>query len=47
MNSKFADFGRVRKGIEVADAINAAQTDGQKPVKAMRISRAVVAQCVK
>lgn len=47
LNSKFAAFGRVRKGIEVADAINAAQTDGDKPVKAVRINRAVVAQCVK
>lgn len=47
LNSKFAAFGKVRKGIEVADAVNAAQTDGDKPVKAVRINRAVVAQCVK
>ncbi len=47
LNSKFAAFGRVRKGIEVADAINGAQADGAKPVKAVRINRAVVAQCVK
>jgi len=47
LNSKFAAFGRVRTGIEVADAINATQTDGEKPVKAVRINRAVVAQCVK
>ncbi|CAN5758777.1 hypothetical protein BH18ACI4_BH18ACI4_16640 [soil metagenome] len=47
LNSKFAAFGRVRKGIEVADAINGAQTNGEKPVKAVRINRAVVAQCVK
>lgn len=47
LNSKFAAFGRVRKGIEVADAINEAQTDGEKPLKAVRINRAVVAQCLK
>jgi peptidyl-prolyl cis-trans isomerase B (cyclophilin B) len=47
LNSKFAAFGRVRTGIEVADAINGAQTDGEKPARAVRINRAVVAQCVK
>jgi peptidyl-prolyl cis-trans isomerase B (cyclophilin B) len=47
LNSKFAAFGRVRKGIEVADAINLAQTDAEKPLKPVRIKRAVVAQCVK
>ena len=47
LNSKFAAFGRVRKGIEVADAINGAQTEGEKPVKAVRINRAVVAQCAR
>jgi peptidyl-prolyl cis-trans isomerase B (cyclophilin B) len=47
LNSKFAAFGRVRKGIEVADAINLGQTDGEKPLKPVRINRAVVAQCVK
>ncbi len=47
LNSKFAAFGRVRKGIEVADAINGAQTEGEKPVKAVRINRAVVAKCAR
>ncbi|MFN2513254.1 MAG: peptidylprolyl isomerase [Pyrinomonadaceae bacterium] len=47
LNSKFAAFGRVRKGIEVADAINLAETDGEKPLKPVRINRAVVSQCVK
>jgi peptidyl-prolyl cis-trans isomerase B (cyclophilin B) len=46
LNSKFAAFGKVRNGIEVADAINAAPTDGEKPVRPVRINRAVVAQCV-
>lgn len=45
LNAKFAAFGRVRKGIEVADAINGAPTDGEKPVTPVRINRAVVAQC--
>jgi peptidyl-prolyl cis-trans isomerase B (cyclophilin B) len=45
LNSKFAAFGRVRKGIEVADAINSGETDGDKPTKAVRIKRAVVVLC--
>ena len=47
LNSKFAAFGRVKKGIEVADAINGAEADGEKPVKPVRINRAVVALCAK
>jgi peptidyl-prolyl cis-trans isomerase B (cyclophilin B) len=47
LNAKFAAFGRVRKGIEVADAINGAETEGEKPVKAVRINRAVVGLCAK
>lgn len=47
LNTKFAAFGTVRKGIEVADAINSAPTDGEKPVTPVRINRAVVAQCPK
>ena len=47
LNSKFAAFGRVRKGIEVADAINAAETDGEKPTKPVRINRAIVNPCAK
>ena len=45
LNGKFAAFGRVRRGIEVADSINGAPTDGDKPVKPVRINRATVAQC--
>src|SRR4030095_7359579 len=45
LNGKFAAFGRVRKGMEVADAINAAPKDGDKPEKPVRINRAVVAAC--
>ena len=47
LNSKFAAFGKVRKGIEVADVINEAATEGDKPVKPVRINRAVVSLCAK
>lgn len=45
LNGKFAAFGKVRKGMEVADAINAAPKDGDKPEKLVRINRAVVSPC--
>lgn len=45
LNAKFAAFGRVRKGLEIADAINRAPVDGEKPVKPVRINRAVVKPC--
>jgi len=45
LNGKFAAFGRVRKGMEVADAINAAPKEGDKPEKPVRINRAVVSTC--
>ena len=45
LNGKFAAFGRVRKGMEVADAINAAPKEGDKPEKPVRINKAVVAPC--
>lgn len=47
LDAKFAAFGRVRKGIEVADTINSAPTDGEKPLKPVRINRAVVSTCPK
>ena len=47
LNGKFAAFGKVRKGMEVADAINAAPKDGDKPEKPVRINRAVVSPCPK
>ena len=47
LDSKFAAFGKVTKGIEVADAINQAPVDGEKPVKPVRINRAVVSLCQK
>jgi len=45
LNGKFAAFGKVRKGMEVADAVNAAPKDGDKPEKPVRINRAVVSPC--
>src|SRR6185369_4212696 len=47
LDGKFAAFGQVTKGIEVADQINQAPADGQKPQKPVRINRAVVELCKK
>src|SRR5437867_7220873 len=45
LDGKFAAFGTVTKGIEVADLINQAPADGEKPQKPVKINRAVVAGC--
>src|SRR5689334_17669274 len=47
LDSKFAAFGQVTKGMEVVDAINQAPGDGEKPNKPVKINRAVVAPCKK
>jgi peptidyl-prolyl cis-trans isomerase B (cyclophilin B) len=47
LDGKFSAFGRVTKGIEVADAINNAPAEGEKPNKPVRINRALVARCRK
>jgi peptidyl-prolyl cis-trans isomerase B (cyclophilin B) len=47
LDGKFAAFGRVTKGIEVADEINKAPAEGEKPNKPVRINRAVVVPCKK
>ena len=47
LDSKFSAFGTVTKGIEVADAINQAPAEGEKPEKPVKINRAIVAQCKK
>ncbi len=47
LDSKFAAFGTVTKGMEVADAINQGPADGEKPEKPVKINRAVVALCKK
>ena len=47
LDGKFSAFGRVTKGIEVADTINHAPADGEKPNKPVRINRALVTPCRK
>ncbi len=47
LDGKFAAFARVTRGMEVADEINRAQTEGDKPAKPVRITRAVVFACQK
>lgn len=47
LDGKFAAFGRVTKGIEVADEINKAPAEGEKPNKPVRINRAIVVPCKK
>ena len=47
LDSKFSAFGTVTKGIEVADAINQAPAEGEKPEKPVKINRAVVMPCKK
>ena len=47
LDSKFSAFGTVTKGMEVADAINQAPVEGEKPEKPVRINRAVVVPCKK
>ena len=47
LDGKFSAFGRVVKGLEVADAINRAPAENEKPVSPVRIKHADVAQCQK
>jgi cyclophilin family peptidyl-prolyl cis-trans isomerase len=47
LDSKFAAFGTVTKGMEVVDAINQAPSEGEKPDKPVKINRAVVNPCKK
>lgn len=47
LDSKFSAFGTVSKGMEVADAINQAPAEGEKPEKPVKIVRALVAACKK
>jgi peptidyl-prolyl cis-trans isomerase B (cyclophilin B) len=47
LDGKFAAFGRVVKGMEVVDAINNMPTEGEKPAKPVRITRASLAPCAK
>ena len=47
LDGKFSAFGTVTRGMEVADQINQAPADGEKPDKPVRIKHAVVAPCKK
>lgn len=47
LDSKFAAFGTVTKGMEVVDAINQAPINGEKPEKPVKIVHASVAVCKK
>jgi peptidyl-prolyl cis-trans isomerase B (cyclophilin B) len=47
LDGKFTAFGRVTSGIEVADAINRAPAEDEKPVVPVRIKHAVVGRCQK
>jgi peptidyl-prolyl cis-trans isomerase B (cyclophilin B) len=47
LDGKFSAFGRVTKGMDVVDAMNKAEAEGEKPLKPVRITRAMVAQCVR
>jgi peptidyl-prolyl cis-trans isomerase B (cyclophilin B) len=45
LDGTFAAFGRVVSGIEIADAINQAPVEGEKPVTPVVIKKALVAKC--
>jgi peptidyl-prolyl cis-trans isomerase B (cyclophilin B) len=45
LDGTFAAFGRVTKGMEVADAINKMPVENEKPTKPVKIKRAIVAPC--
>ena len=47
LDGKFTAFGRVIGGLEVADAINRAPSENEKPVVPVRIKHAAVAPCQK
>lgn len=47
LDGKFAAFGRVASGLEVAEAINRAPGEGENPNVPVRINHATVAQCGK
>ena len=47
LDSKFAAFGTVTKGMEVVDAINQAPAENEKPEKPVKIKRAIVVPCKK
>ncbi|MBK6724228.1 MAG: peptidylprolyl isomerase [Acidobacteria bacterium] len=46
LDGSFAAFGRVTKGMEVADVINKAPVVGEKPEKPVRIRKASITGCM-
>jgi peptidyl-prolyl cis-trans isomerase B (cyclophilin B) len=47
LDGKFTAFGRVIRGIEIADAINRAPIEEEKPITPVRIKHTSVASCPK
>lgn len=47
LDSKFAAFATVTKGMEIVDTINQAPAENEKPEKPVKIKRAIVAPCKK
>lgn len=45
LDGRFTAFGRVVRGMDVVDAINQAPTDGEKPDKPVRLTRAAATGC--
>jgi peptidyl-prolyl cis-trans isomerase B (cyclophilin B) len=45
LDGSFAAFGRVTKGMEVVDAINKMPVEGDKPVKPVRLKKAIIQSC--
>jgi peptidyl-prolyl cis-trans isomerase B (cyclophilin B) len=45
LDGKFAAFGRVTKGMDVADEINKAVVSNEKPDKPVRLKKASITTC--
>jgi peptidyl-prolyl cis-trans isomerase B (cyclophilin B) len=45
LDGTFAAFGRVTRGMDVADAINAAPAEEEKPAKPVQLKHAIVSPC--
>ncbi len=45
LDGKFSAFGRVTSGMDIVDAINHGQAEGEKPSRPVHISRAIAAPC--
>jgi peptidyl-prolyl cis-trans isomerase B (cyclophilin B) len=45
LDGTFAAFGRVTKGMELIDTINKMPAEGEKPVKPVYLTRAIILPC--